>query len=85
MLGRDDIGSLEAGRCADFAAIRLDRLEYAGALHDPVAALVLCSPVTMDLVYVDGQPVVVDGAMVRLELGPLIAEHNRIASDLLAG
>jgi cytosine/adenosine deaminase-related metal-dependent hydrolase len=39
VLGRKDLGSLEAGKCADFFAIRLDRLSYAGALHDPVQRL----------------------------------------------
>ncbi len=38
VLGRTDIGSLEAGKCADFFAINLNRLDYAGALHDPLAA-----------------------------------------------
>src|SRR5574341_544973 len=40
VLGRKDIGSLESGKCADFFAINLNRLEYAGAQHDPVAAIV---------------------------------------------
>jgi len=48
VLGRSDIGSLEAGKCADFFAIRLDRLEYAGALHDPLAAVVFCQPLRVD-------------------------------------
>ena len=39
VLGRTDLGSLESGKCADFFAVRMDRLDYAGALHDPVAAL----------------------------------------------
>jgi cytosine/adenosine deaminase-related metal-dependent hydrolase len=38
VLGRDDIGSLAVGKCADLFAINLNRLDYAGALHDPVAA-----------------------------------------------
>ena len=41
VLGRDDIGSLEPGKCADFFAVSLNRLAYAGGLHDPVAALVV--------------------------------------------
>ena len=38
VLGRDDIGSLEQGKQADLLYARLNRIEYAGALHDPVAA-----------------------------------------------
>jgi cytosine/adenosine deaminase-related metal-dependent hydrolase len=48
VLGRDDLGSLEAGKCADLIAIDLNRLEYAGALHDPVSAIVFCAPVKVD-------------------------------------
>ncbi|HZW04007.1 MAG TPA: 8-oxoguanine deaminase, partial [Anaerolineaceae bacterium] len=44
VLGRKDIGSLEVGKCADLTALRLDRLAYAGALHDPVAAILFAQP-----------------------------------------
>jgi cytosine/adenosine deaminase-related metal-dependent hydrolase len=37
VLGRDDIGSLEPGKCADFFSINLHTVDYAGALNDPVA------------------------------------------------
>ena len=43
VLGRDDIGSLEPGKCADFAVWRTDGLELGGA-DDPVAGLVLRRP-----------------------------------------
>jgi hydroxydechloroatrazine ethylaminohydrolase len=35
ILGRNDIGSLEPGKCADLFMIDTERLEFAGALHDP--------------------------------------------------
>ncbi len=38
VLGRDDIGSLAPGMAADFIGYRLERLDFAGALHDPLAA-----------------------------------------------
>ncbi len=83
VLGRADLGSLEPGTCADLVAISLDRLEYAGALHDPVAALVFAAPVGVDRSYVGGRAVVVDGALTTAELPPLIAEHNELAATLL--
>jgi cytosine/adenosine deaminase-related metal-dependent hydrolase len=83
VLGRDDIGSLESGKAADFFAVSLDRLEYAGALHDPVAALVLCAPVTVDETWVGGIPVVRHGRMVTADTDELIARHNRLAAELL--
>jgi len=85
VLGRMDIGSLEAGKCADFTAIRLDRLDYAGALHDPLAALIFCSPVSVDYTVVGGRYVVKEGELVTLELPRLIERHNRAARRLLAG
>jgi cytosine/adenosine deaminase-related metal-dependent hydrolase len=83
VLGRSDIGSLEVGKCADLVAINLNRIDYAGALHDPVAAVVFCAPVRVDHTIVGGNFVVKDGEMVNLELGKLVEEHNRLAVDLL--
>jgi cytosine/adenosine deaminase-related metal-dependent hydrolase len=85
VLGRSDIGSLETGKCADFIAINLDRIEYAGALHDPVAALVFCSPVEVDYNYVNGRAIVSEGRMQTLELEPLIESHNKAAQRLARG
>ncbi|MGA2112141.1 MAG: 8-oxoguanine deaminase [Anaerolineales bacterium] len=82
VLGRSDIGQLASGRCADFAAFRLDRLDYAGALHDPVAALVFCSPAQADVSVVNGRFVVKEGRLATLDLGPLVERHNRIAAEL---
>jgi len=61
VLGRKDIGSLEAGKCADFIAINLNRLDYAGALHDPVSAIVFCSPRQVDYNIVGGKYIVKQG------------------------
>ena len=44
VLGRDDIGALAPGMAADFVAFDLRGVGHAGALHDPVAALVFCQP-----------------------------------------
>jgi len=85
VLGRDDIGQLARGKAADFIGFRLDRLDYAGALHDPLAALVFCSPQRVDLAVVNGRMVVQDGQLLPLELGPLIERHNAIAHALVSG
>jgi cytosine/adenosine deaminase-related metal-dependent hydrolase len=83
VLGRNDIGSLEPGKCADFFAVNLNRIEFAGAIHDPVAAVVFCAPVHADYTVVGGKFIVKDGEMVTLNLGNLIEEHNRLAKKLL--
>jgi len=83
VLGRDDIGRLAPGMAADFVAIDFDRLDFAGAIHDPVAAVVMCSPLGVDHSWVGGQRVVEDRRLVGLEVGDLVAEHNRLARALL--
>ncbi len=85
VLGRADLGSLQAGKCADFFALRLDRLDYAGALHDPVAAAIFCAPRHADYTVVGGKKVVQEGQLVTLPLPELVAAHNRAARRLVYG
>jgi cytosine/adenosine deaminase-related metal-dependent hydrolase len=81
VLGRDELGSLEPGKCADFIAIRLGQLGYAGALHDPVAAAVFCAPAGVDVSVVHGRKVVVDGRLIGIVLPVLVERHNRARRD----
>jgi 8-oxoguanine deaminase len=83
VLGRADLGSLETGKCADFAAIRLDSLAYAGGLHDPVAALIFCAPQQVDRLVVGGRSTVEDGQLVTVDVPRLVERHNRAARRLL--
>jgi 8-oxoguanine deaminase len=83
VLGRTDIGSLAPGKCADFFAIDLDRLEYAGALHDPVAAVVFCQPHRVDYTVVGGKFVVKEGRLVTVDVCKLVEKHNRSAKRLV--
>ena len=78
VLGRDDVGSLEAGKCADFAIWRVDGLELAGA-QDPVAGLVLSAPHRVDRLVVGGEDVVRDGRLVRADEDEVAREHRRAA------
>jgi cytosine/adenosine deaminase-related metal-dependent hydrolase len=83
VLGRKDLGSLEAGKCADFIGFNLNRLEYAGALHDPLAAIVFCQPAGVDFNYVHGNPVVKNGRLLGLDLDAHIKKHNQAARRLM--
>jgi 8-oxoguanine deaminase len=83
VLGRQDIGYLAPGMCADFFAVNLNRIEFAGALHDPVAAILFCAPILVDYTIVGGQFVVKQGNLVNLPLKPLIEKHNRLATQLI--
>ncbi len=86
VLGRTDIGSLEPGKCADFFAVDLNRLEYAGgAVHDPVSAVVFCQPVRVDYTVVAGRFVVRERSVATLDERKLIEKHNSAAKRLLAG
>jgi 8-oxoguanine deaminase len=83
VLGRTDIGSLAPGKCADFFAMNLNKIDYAGAWHDPVAAIVFCAPGKVDCTVVGGKLVVKEGQMVTVNVPELVSEHNRLAKKLL--
>jgi cytosine/adenosine deaminase-related metal-dependent hydrolase len=75
VLRRDDIGSLEAGKCGDLAVWRTDGLELGGA-EDLVAALVLSGPHRVDRLVVGGEDVVRGGALVRADEAEIARAHR---------
>ncbi len=83
VLGREDCGSLEPGRRADIAVWDLTGIEAAGA-WDPVAALVLCGPMRVRDLFVEGRQVVRDGTLATLDLGRVIEDQARLARRLMA-
>jgi cytosine/adenosine deaminase-related metal-dependent hydrolase len=85
VLGRDDIGSIEPGKCADFIGFDLDRLDYAGAQHDPQAALIFCAPQHVDLSVINGKIVVEDSELRTMDVGKVIERHNKISMKLING
>ncbi len=82
VLGRDDIGHLAPGMSADFIALDLDQAEFAGAHWDPVAALILCQPHTVDYSYIDGIRVVDRRRLVTAEIETLIERVNAASRTL---
>jgi cytosine/adenosine deaminase-related metal-dependent hydrolase len=83
VLGRRDIGSLEPGKCADFFAVNLNRIEFAG-MHDPVSAIVFGQSVRVDYTVVGGKFIVKEGRVVTLDERKLIERHNQAAKRLLS-
>lgn len=83
VLGREDIGSLEVGKCGDFFAVDMGQLNFSGALHDPLAALVFCAPVNADYTVVGGKLIVKEGQLQTIDLHPHIEKHNARATRLL--
>jgi len=82
VLGRDDIGCLAPGMSADFIAINLDRLEFAGAHYDPVAAIIFCQVNQVDYSFINGRKVVDQGRLTPIELETLVEKHNSLAGQL---
>jgi 8-oxoguanine deaminase len=84
VLGRQDIGQIAPGYCADFALYRTDTLALAGgAVHDPVGALLLCSSGQANMTIVHGEVLVREGRLTRMDIEPLIERHNALARALV--
>ena len=82
VLGRKDIGSLEVGKCADFFAVDLNRIEFSG-MHDPVSAIVFGQSVRVDYTVVGGKFVVREGQLVTADERKLVEQHNKSSKHLL--
>lgn len=83
ILGRDDIGSLEPGKRADFFAVDTNQRSFAGgSMVDPVAALVFCAPQNASYTVIDGRVIVKDGQITTLDL-PIAIEKLNKASRLV--
>lgn len=82
VLGRDDIGHLAPQMAADFIAIDIDTIAFAGAHHDVVAALLLCQVDKVAYSFINGRKVVDQGILTTLDLPQHIEKHNRLAAEL---
>jgi 8-oxoguanine deaminase len=86
VLGRQDIGQLSVGYCADLAVFDLRSLSFAGgAVHDAIGSLMLCASAPAAYTVVNGQVVVSEGQLTRVELGRVIERHNQYAVQLATG
>ncbi|MBI4679257.1 MAG: 8-oxoguanine deaminase [Elusimicrobia bacterium] len=84
VLGRDDIGELSPGKAADVAVFDLSGIDFAGSLSDPVAAVVFCGAGhKAKHVLVNGEPVVKDGRLVKVEEAALAAKANKLSREML--
>jgi 8-oxoguanine deaminase len=84
VLGRADLGSLEPGKAADFAAYDIRTAAFAGAGSDLVAALVLCGTPSAAVTVVNGRVVVRGGVLQTADLPLLLEAHNRHSRTLAA-
>ncbi|MEB5963631.1 8-oxoguanine deaminase [Comamonas testosteroni] len=82
VLNRDDIGALAPGMSADFVAFDMEAVGYAGAGHDPVAALVFCTPGNVSSSVINGRVVVEDGRLLTADLPAVLGRHRNLARSL---
>jgi 8-oxoguanine deaminase len=82
VLGRQDVGSLARGKCADFCAINLNRIGFTG-MHDPVAAIVFGQPVNVDYTVVAGKCIVKAGHLTTVDARQVAEKHHKAAKRLL--
>jgi cytosine/adenosine deaminase-related metal-dependent hydrolase len=84
LLGFSSTGRIEEGCLADLALFDIDRIEYAGSLSDPPAAL-LFAGISHQTAFtiVNGQVVVRDGKLTGYDEQEIIAKANEISDRLL--
>jgi 8-oxoguanine deaminase len=85
VLNRTDIGQLKPGMAADIVAFDMQTLDFAGGLHDPVAALVLCTPAKANYSIINGRVVVREGHLQTLDLQAHVRRHNSLSIRLVRG
>ena len=64
-------------------AIDLDRPSFAGALHDPLAAVVFCAVGRVTHSWVGGRRVVDNERLVGVDETALVRHHNALATALV--
>ncbi|NVK57486.1 MAG: 8-oxoguanine deaminase [Alteromonadaceae bacterium] len=84
VLGRSDIGIIDAGKQADLAFFSLADIRFSGS-HDPLAALILCGAERAEHVMISGQWRVTNGVINGLDMASLIARHKTAAAKLISG
>ncbi len=79
-----DIGSIEVGKAADLIMWDLDTLEFAGGLHDPFTAPVLCDAKQVSMNMINGRIIIENGQFVSVDVPELISRQNATAARLMA-
>ncbi|MFQ5796973.1 MAG: 8-oxoguanine deaminase [Candidatus Bipolaricaulia bacterium] len=83
-LGWEEIGALREGWVADIALFDLEHLHYSGA-HNPLGALVMCAPTTVDTLLVGGKAIVKGGELQTVDVDKLTARHRDKAREIVTG
>ena len=82
-LGRDDIGSIEVGKCADMFLVKKTRLELVGAAYSPKTMPAAVGIGGADVTIVGGEVVVEDGRLKNIDEDRLFEQsHEKIKEYL---
>lgn len=82
-LGRQgEIGQLSVGAAADLVLWRLDGIAFAGAVSDPIEALLRCGPTAAHYTIVNGEVVVADGRLVSPDVDDRLHRHRKTATRM---
>ena len=85
LLGRDDIGQLAVGKCADLFLIDENRIELVGANYDPKSVLgTVGVRGAVDCTVVHGRITVKDGHLVAVDEDKVATEANEKCRQYLA-
>ncbi len=85
LLGRNDIGSLEKGKAADFFAIDTSSLEFVGADEDPANLLgTVCIAHPANFVFVQGKLVSEDGVLINIDESDVAANARKKVDEILS-
>ena len=85
VLGFPECGVLEEGKAADLVLIDMNQMPYAGALHDPLGAIVLAGANhIVDTNIINGEVVVRDGRLTKVNQEEIIKNSNRIAAQMVS-
>ncbi|MFH2205055.1 MAG: 8-oxoguanine deaminase [Elusimicrobiota bacterium] len=84
ILCHPELGTLKPGSAADLAAFRLDRVDFAGGMHDPASAVLFCgSGIRADFTVVAGKVLVKDGKVAGLDEEELFHKANKVSENML--
>ncbi len=85
VLGREDIGSIEEGKAADLALFNVNRIDFAGSIHDYIAALVFCGiSHVAHTVIVNGEIRVRNSKLTGVDEKELTLKANKVSKKLRA-
>lgn len=78
------IGSIKVGQAADMAIFNLERLDFAGAMSDPMSAIVFCGAgMRTDYTIVNGKVVVENGKLTSIDEKDIFHRANAFTKKIL--